>query len=106
MPILKLLKWQMSRRHKMRSEKQELQIKQREGERILEKIRERARVVTLDLKGKAYSSEDFAQKINEQMIYSGDDLVFIIGGSLGLSDEVLSACDGKVAFGKMTYLIN
>lgn len=85
------------------SEKQETQIKAVEGERILEKIPEHARIVALDIKGKNCSSEEFAQKLNEQMIYSGDDLVFIIGGSLGLSGEVLAACHQKISFGKMTY---
>lgn len=85
------------------TEKEERQIKTIEGERILAKIPADGFVIALDLRGKALTSEQLAQTINEQMIYGTKSLVFIIGGSLGLSEEVLSRSDLRLSFGKLTY---
>ena len=57
----------------------------------------------LDLKGKELSSEKFAQYINETTIYGKSHLVYIIGGSHGLSEEVLSKAHLTISFGKLTY---
>ena len=80
-----------------------LKIKEIEGERILAKIPERAHVIALDLKGKNLTSEDFSKEINEAMIYGSNQIAFIIGGSHGLSQEVLQKTNLKISFGKMTY---
>lgn len=85
------------------TEKEERQIKAIEGERILAKIPVDSFVIALDLRGKALTSEQLAQTISDQMIYGTKSLVFIIGGSLGLSDEVLSRSDLRLSFGKFTY---
>lgn len=79
------------------------QIKEIEGKRILEKLPKRARVIALDLKGKQLTSERFSEEINETMTYGKSQIVFIIGGSHGLSQEVLQKTDLKISFGKMTY---
>jgi len=79
------------------------QVKEAEGQRIIEKIPERARVIALDLRGKQLTSEAFAEEINETMTYGTSQIAFIIGGSHGLSQEVLSKTDLKISFGKMTY---
>lgn len=79
------------------------QVKNAEGQRIIEKIPKRARVVALDLKGKNLTSEAFAAEIEETMTYGMSQIVFIIGGSNGLSDEVLQKTNLKISFGKMTY---
>lgn len=79
------------------------QIKVVEGKRIIEKLPDRARVIALDLKGKQLTSEDFAEEINETMTYGTSKIVYIIGGSHGLSQEVLQKTDLKISFGKMTY---
>ena len=78
-------------------------IKNAEGKRITEKLPERARVVALDLRGKNLTSEAFAADIDETMTYGTSQMAFIIGGSNGLSDEVLQKTDIKIYFGKMTY---
>ena len=80
-----------------------LKIKEIEGERILAKIPERAHVIALDLKGKNLTSEDFSKEINEAMIYGSNQIAFIIGGSHGLSQEVVQKTNLKISFGKMTY---
>lgn len=79
------------------------QVKVAEGVRIIEKIPERARVVALDLRGKQLTSEAFAAEIEDTMTYGTSQIAFIIGGSHGLSQEVLQKTDLKVSFGKMTY---
>lgn len=79
------------------------QVKVAEGQRIIAKIPERARVVALDLRGKQLTSEAFAVEIDEAMTYGTSQIAFIIGGSHGLSQEVLRRTDLKVSFGKMTY---
>lgn len=79
------------------------QVKEIEGRKIIEKIPERSEVVALDLRGKQLTSEDFAKHIDETTTYGSSHIVYIIGGSHGLSDEVLKQTQLKVSFGKLTY---
>ena len=77
-------------------------IKEQEGREILALIKPTDRVVTLCINGKSYDSEGFAQKI-AQWTGDGRRLVLVIGGSLGLSDEVLRRADETLSFSKMTF---
>ncbi len=77
-------------------------IKDAEGKEILALIKPTDRVVTLCINGKSYDSEGFAQKI-AQWTGDGKRLVLVIGGSLGLSDEVLRRADETLSFSKMTF---
>ena len=77
-------------------------VKEKEGKRILEKIPEGAFVYALAIDGKQYNSEDFSALIEKNMMY-GSNFVWIIGGSLGLSDEVLKRANEKVSFSKLTF---
>ena len=56
----------------------------------------------MDLTGKQYSSEEFAEKINKIQL-SNSTISFIIGGSLGLSDDLKRICNEKISFSKMTF---
>jgi len=85
------------------SEKEELQIKDKEGQSILSKIKDNAYVVAMDLKGKQISSEEFANFIDNCGLEGNSNLVFIIGGSLGLSDQVIKRANYKICFSKMTF---
>lgn len=85
------------------SEKQELQIKQKEGERILNNIKENEHVIALDLNGEMHSSEELSDMINKLGIMGMSNITFIIGGSLGLSREVLKRANYKLCFSKMTF---
>lgn len=85
------------------SEKEELQIKSKEGEAILKGIKENSFVIALDLKGKMISSEEFSSYIEDLGVNGKSDIVFIIGGSLGLSQEVLNRANYKLCFSKMTF---
>lgn len=80
-------------------------IKIIEGAKIKEKILkyEKASVFLLDLNGKEYSSLEFADKISDIATYENSTIIFVIGGSLGLSKEVLNIPSKKICFSKMTF---
>ena len=85
------------------SDKEMEQIKEREGERILSKIRDTAYVIALAIDGKQQSSEELAATLSQLSVSGKSELVFIIGGSLGLSPAVLKRADLKLSFSKMTF---
>lgn len=85
------------------SEKEELQIKSKEGEAILKVIKDNSFVIAMDLKGKMITSEEFSSFIEDLGVSGKSDLVFVIGGSLGLSQEVLNRANYKLCFSKMTF---
>lgn len=58
--------------------------------------------IGLDLSGKMFTSVEFAEKIDE-ILPRNSNITFIIGGSLGLNDEVKSLCDELISFSKMTF---
>ncbi len=73
-----------------------------EGQNILKHIDSKEYVITLEIEGKELSSEEFAEFLdNKQINYS--NIVFVIGGSLGLSDEVKQRSNFKLSFSKMTF---
>ncbi len=81
----------------------ENEIKVKEGKKILESIPLNSYKIVLDLKGEMLKSEELALKIKNIQTYNSSHIVFIIGGSLGLSLEVLKACDYSLCFSKMTF---
>jgi 23S rRNA (pseudouridine1915-N3)-methyltransferase len=84
------------------SEAQMQAVKQKEGERILAKIKDKEYVYALAIEGKQRSSEEFARELNQLATYGKSDLTFVIGGSLGLSMEVMNRSDAQISFGKLT----
>ena len=78
-------------------------IRQKEGERILKYIKEDAYVVALAIDGQMLSSEKLAEKIKLLGIQGTSHIAFIIGGSIGLSQEVLSRAHYQLSFSKMTF---
>jgi len=85
------------------SELVESQIKEKEGSRLLSKIKDDAYVIALAIDGKNYSSTELADYINSLGLKSISHIQFVIGGSLGLSPEVLKRADMKLSFSKMTF---
>lgn len=85
------------------SEAEMLQVKEKEGQRILAKIKDQEYVYALAIEGKNPSSEEFAKQIDQLGIQGKSQLVFVIGGSLGLSTDVMQRSNAKISFGKMTY---
>lgn len=79
------------------------QIKLAEGRRILAKLSEGETVIALDIKGTQLSSPELAEKLKNLMLEGKSRIAFIIGGSNGLSGEVLSRADFKLSFSKMTF---
>ena len=85
------------------SQKEEEQIKQKEGQGILKCIKDGTYVAALDLKGDMHTSEEFSAFIGKLGITGTSNIAFVIGGSLGLSQEVLKRADTKICFSKMTF---
>ncbi len=74
-----------------------------EGDRILAKIKDSDLVVALAIEGKMIDSEGFAKMLDESETYHQGDLVFVIGGSYGLSENVMKRANQKISFSKMTF---
>ena len=79
------------------------QLKLVEGRRILAKLADGETVVALEIRGVQLSSTELAEKLKNLMLEGKSRLAFIIGGSNGLSSEVLSRADFKLSFSKMTF---
>ena len=79
------------------------QIKNTEAERLMKHIREQDYVIALAIDGKMLDSVELAEKIDKLGIGGVSQLVFVIGGSLGLSESVLSRADYRLSFSRMTF---
>lgn len=84
-------------------QKEEELIKEREAQRILAKIKEDAYVCTLEIEGRKFSSESFAGWLEQTAINGRSNVVFVIGGSLGLHRSVLARSDQSLSFSDMTF---
>lgn len=85
------------------SDKDKENILKRECERIAEKIPKSALVVALCVEGKAMSSEKLSDYIQQKASEGNSEIVFIIGGSLGISEEIKKRADLKLSFSEMTF---
>lgn len=85
------------------SETEEMQIKEKEGQRLLKYIKEDAWVCALAIEGKMLDSVELSQKMEQLGIARTSHMIFVIGGSLGLAEEVLKRADFKLSFSKMTF---
>lgn len=81
----------------------ENQQKTKEGELILSGIQNSDFVVLLDEKGKQFSSEDFSEYLQKRMNTGLKQLVFVIGGPYGFSEEVYQRANSKISLSKMTF---
>lgn len=77
-------------------------IKSKECENILNHVNKDSYLIALDLHGKQFTSEEFSQKLNNLSMVTSN-ITFIIGGSLGLTTNLLDSCKEKVCFSKMTF---
>lgn len=85
------------------SEKQEEQIKELEGGRILRYVKDQDYVMALAIEGKMLSSVELAEKIETLGVSGTSSIVFVIGGSLGLSESVMKRADYGLSFSRMTF---
>lgn len=79
------------------------QIRQREGERLLKALKDDAYLIALAIDGQSLDSPALAQTIEKLGVQGHAHLAFLIGGSLGLSQEVLSKADLRLSFSKLTF---
>ena len=85
------------------SEVMESQIKEKEGERLIDKLKEDSYIFTLEIKGKKYTSEAFSETIEKLTIQGKSHLTFVIGGSLGLHEKILKLSNQPISFSDMTF---
>lgn len=78
-------------------------VKQKEGQRIIAKIPNDAHVIALAIEGKMKTSEQLAADLERLMTYGKSKIALVIGGSLGLSDDVLARANEQLSFSKMTF---
>lgn len=79
------------------------QIKQKEGELILKNIRPSDVVILLDEHGKEYRSMELASDLERRISLDCKDIVYVIGGAYGFSDDVYARCNSKLSLSKMTF---
>ncbi len=79
------------------------EIKSKEAAKIISNIKKDAYVICLDLKGKEMTSVEFSEKIDNIKVNGYNNVTFIIGGSLGIGNEVIEICKEKICFSKMTF---
>ena len=85
------------------SEVVENAIRSKEAERILKYVKDEAYVITLEINGKQLTSEELADKIEKLGVQGTSHIIFIIGGSIGLGEEVLQKSNYALSFSKMTF---
>jgi 23S rRNA (pseudouridine1915-N3)-methyltransferase len=78
-------------------------IKNKEGERLLRYIKPDAYVITLEIGGKMLTSVELAKHMEQLCVQGKSNIVFVIGGSIGLGDAVLKRSDYALSFSKMTF---
>ena len=81
----------------------ESELMKKEGELILKQIQNSDHLVLLDDKGKDFSSQKFAQKLQQWMLSGKKRLVFVVGGAFGFSDEIYKIGNEKLSLSKMTF---
>lgn len=78
-------------------------IRETEGKRLLERLPENAYVICTAIDGKSFDSVGLSVRLSELMLRGESHLCFVIGGSIGLSESVLSRADEKWSFSKLTF---
>ena len=78
-------------------------VRQREGEKILARLKPDDYVILLDLKGKMLSSPELAQKLHDVFTYRSSAIAFVIGGSLGVSPAVIERADFRWQLSELTF---
>ncbi|CAG9622911.1 23S rRNA (pseudouridine(1915)-N(3))-methyltransferase RlmH [Sutcliffiella rhizosphaerae] len=79
------------------------QVKNKEGERIIGKISDDTHVIALAIEGKQRSSEELAKEMDRLATYGKSKIAFVIGGSLGLSEDVMKRANDTLSFSRMTF---
>lgn len=80
-----------------------LEIKEKESKNIIQHVKKDSYVICLDLKGKEMSSEDFSKKLEDISLNFNSTITFVIGGTLGMTEELLKQANESICFSKMTF---
>jgi 23S rRNA (pseudouridine1915-N3)-methyltransferase len=88
---------------KITKAKNEKIILDSEGERIAKHLEKNALCIVLDVKGKEFSSEKFANFLKESLNCGHNHFIFILGGALGVSEKILEVCPVKLSLSQMTF---
>lgn len=78
-------------------------VKSKEGRRILDKVKQDDYMILLDVQGKELDSIQFAERIEDCMINEKSTIDFVIGGSLGHGEDVLTRANARISFSQMTF---
>ena len=78
--------------------------KNKEGERVLQQVKNGEYLIGLDLNKKELESPQFAEFLDKNLVNNGASISFVIGGSYGLSDKLKSRCNDSLSLSKMTFL--
>ena len=78
--------------------------KNKEGEKVLQLIKNNEYLIGLDLNKKELESPAFAEFLDKNLVNNGSSISFVIGGSYGLSNELKNRCNDSVSLSKMTFL--
>ena len=79
------------------------EVKNKESSKMIQAIKKDSYIICLDLKGKEFSSEEFSKKLQNIALNFNSSITFVIGGTLGLNQEILSMSSEKICFSKMTF---
>lgn len=79
------------------------EIKTKECNKMIQNIKKDSYVFCLDLKGKEFSSKEFSKKLEDIALNENSHITFIIGGTLGLNEDILKMANEKICFSKMTF---
>ncbi|MHB8062757.1 MAG: 23S rRNA (pseudouridine(1915)-N(3))-methyltransferase RlmH [Ruminiclostridium sp.] len=82
---------------------QESQVKYREAERLLKRVKDGSYIILLDLAGEQLDSQGFSAKLESIMLSGSSHITFIIGGSLGLDQSLINAAKYRISLSKMTF---
>jgi len=82
---------------------QEEQVKRKEAEKILRKVKDGSLLIALDVKGQKFDSESFASKLQSFFVSGYSHITFVIGGSLGLDDELLRKAHIRFSMSDLTF---
>lgn len=82
---------------------EEIQIKEKEGQRLMKHFREDAFICALAIEGNMLDSLELSEKIEKLGVSGKSHIIFVIGGSLGLSEQVLKKADFLLSFSRMTF---
>ena len=85
------------------SDREKAAVLEKEGARIVEKLPKNAYIVALCIEGKMQTSEELAAFLQKTATEGYSDIVFIIGGSMGLWEEIKNRADLRISFSKMTF---